>query len=176
MRLDIVGKNIEVTEGIKFAIENSVNELDKYFEHKEISTKVVVKTYPVGSKVEISVFIDANHTLRQEVLHEDLYAAIDLAGKKLEKQIRKFNDRLKHSKKGKEDISVFLSEEVGEAKEPVKVIRRKVLENKPMSEEEALLQFEITGHDFFVFEDYEVEMNKVIYKRKDGAYGIIEIQ
>ena len=94
MKLEVVGKNIEVTEGIRNAIENAVNELDKYFVKKELTTKVVVKTYPVGTKVEMTIIVDADHTLRQEVMNDDLYYAIDKAGKKMERQLRKFKERL----------------------------------------------------------------------------------
>ena len=176
MKLQLVGKNIQVTEGIKLAVENSIGELDKYFSNKDVSAHVVVKTYPVGSKAEFNIKVDAHHTIRQEVMHDDLYAAIDLGGKKIEKQIRKFKARAKEHSKDKEEVIKYFTEEAKSDLKPKKIIRRKELENKPMSEEEALLQFEISGHDFFVFDDFNEEITKIIYKRKDNEYGIIDIQ
>ena len=176
MKLEIVGKNIEVTDGIRTAIESTVNELDKYFVKKELSTKVVVKTYPVGTKVEMTIIVDADHTLRQEVMNDDLYYAIDKAGKKMERQLRKFKERVVSAKKKNLDINQYLVAEFEQIKEPRKIIKRKEVEGKPMTEEEALLQFEILGHDFFVFEDFQEEVNKIIYRRKDNEYGIIEVR
>ena len=176
MKLEVVGKNIEVTEGIRNAIENAVNELDKYFVKKELTTKVVVKTYPVGTKVEMTIVVDADHTLRQEVMNDDLYYAIDEAGKKMERQLRKFKERVVSAKKKNIDINHFLVEDFEQIKEPRKIIKRKEVKGKPMTEEEALLQFEILGHDFFVFEDFQEEVNKIIYRRKDNEYGIIVLK
>ena len=176
MKLEIVGKNIEVTDGIRTAIESTVNELDKYFVNKELSTKVVVKTYPVGTKVEMTILVDADHTLRQEVMNDDLYYAIDQCGKKMERQLRKFKERVVSSKKQTIDINQFLVEDLEVNKDVRKIIKRKEVEGKPMTEEEALLQFEILGHDFFVFEDYQEEVNKIIYRRKDNEYGIIVVK
>ena len=175
MKLELVGKNIEVTEGIKLAVENALGELEKYFTNKDVSAHVVVKTYPVGSKAEFNIKIDANHTIRQEVMHDDLYAAISLAGKKIDKQIKKLNSRVKEHAKDKAEIIKYFTSAAEQDNEPKKIIRRKELDNKPMSEAEALLQFEISGHDFFVFEDFKDDITKIIYKRKDNEYGIIEL-
>jgi putative sigma-54 modulation protein len=175
MKLELVGKNIEITEGIKMAVENALGELEKYFTNKDVTAHVVVKTYTVGSKAEINIKIDANHTIRQEVMHDDLYAAISLAGKKIDKQIKKLNSRVKEHAKDKAEVIKYFTAEAYHEKEPKKIIRRKELENKPMSEAEALLQFEISGHDFYVFEDFNDEITKIIYRRKDNEYGIIEL-
>lgn len=175
MNVKISGKNFAITEGIKEAVNNSLTPLEKYFDNKEIDAKVVVKTYNVGQKVEVSLIVDSGNIIRQEVMHEDLYAAIDLVGKKLDKQIKKINSRLKINKKHGIEITNFLINHDDETKNET-IIRRKQIENKPMTEDEAILQFEISGHDFFIFEDYTAaDMVKVLYKRKDGEYGIIEL-
>ncbi len=178
MKYEIIGKNIEVTDGIRTAAQDSLGELEKYFNDKDVTVRVVVRTYPVGQKVEVTLVPAQGHAIRQEVIHEDLYAAIDMAGKKIENQIRKLKERVTSSKKRKKGFSEIYVESAIEKNESKlgEITRRKTLENKPMTEEEAILQFELSGHDFYVFEDFEVEMTKIIYKRKDGQYGIIELE
>ncbi len=173
MKIQMVGKNIEVTESIRNTIEQEMQVIDKYFLNKELDAKVVVRTYPVGQKVEITVFVDKDHTLRQEEVSEDLYVSIKEAVSKMERQIRKFKARIIDSKQKRELLNVFLDKEVNE--DLKKVTKRKSFEDKLMTEEEAILQFELSGHDFYIFTDANTEYTKVIYKRKDKEYGIIEI-
>ncbi len=175
MRFEIIGKNIEVTEGIREAVYGSLESLENYFTSQDIDAKVLVRTYSVGQKVEVTLVIDGGQTIRQEVQHEDLYAAIDMVGKKLEKQIRRMKERVNTSKKHSKAVAEVFAEFDTKAEKLQKVTRRKELSNKPMTEEEAILQFELSGHDFYVFEDFEVEMVKILYKRKDGEYGVIEL-
>lgn len=176
MNIEISGKNFEVTEGIREAVANSLTPLEKYFANKEIDAKVVVKTYKVGQKIEVSLVINHGNVIRQEVMAEDLYAAIAQVGKKLDKQIKKMNSRLKINKKHGEEIIPFLVEYDNGAESHKTITRRKTIDNKPMSEDEAILQFEISGHDFYIFNDYlDGDITKVLYKRKDGEYGVIEL-
>lgn len=175
MKYEIVGKNIEVTGAIDAAIRDSLDNLEVYFQDKEIIAKVLVRTYNVGQKVEVTLLVDQSVVSRQEVLHDNLYAAIDMVGKKLEKQIRKIKDRMETSVKRRSSVAEIFMVEKMKKEETRRVSRRKTLENKPMDEEEAILQFEISGHDFFVFEDLD-EVTKILYKRKDGEYGIIELE
>lgn len=175
MKIQVIGKNVEVTEGIKGAVEERLLDLRKYFSVDQLEANVVVRTYKVGQKVEVSLAIDPSHTIRQEVTHDDLYAAIDIVGKKLEKQIRRFKDRAATMEHKKMPLAETFNLEsfTGEAKPDQKITRRKTLENKPMSEAEAILQFELVGHDFFAFEDFNDNKNKILYKRSDKDYGII---
>ncbi len=176
IKYEITGKNIEVTEAMHASIVQALDKLDVYFTDRDITAKVVVRTYKVGQKIEVTFLVEHNVVARQEVTHENLYAAIDLVGKKLEKQIRRINDRLASHKKRNESVAIAFAEHKQD-KEAVKAVsRRKTLVNKPMDEEEAVLQFEIFGHDFFIFEDAQSENTKVLYKRKDGEYGIIELE
>ncbi len=176
IKYEIIGKNIDVTEAMHSAIIESLDKLDVYFSDREITAKVVVRTYNVGQKIEVTFLVDHSVVARQEMTHDNLYAAIDLVGKKLEKQIRRINDRIASHKKRNESVAQAFSK-TEESKEVRKqVFRRKTLVNKPMDEEEAILQFEIFGHDFFIFEDAKTEMTKVLYKRKDGEYGVIELE
>ncbi len=176
MRINIVGKNMEVTNQIKETIKDSLARVDKYFVNEDVEARVVIKEYPEGHKAEINLIIDNGHIIRQEVMHEDIEAAVDIAAKKIEDQIRTLRAKIVASRRRKKAMAeVFVDELIEDEKEVAKVTRRKTLDNKPMTEAEAILQFELSGHDFYVFEDFEAEQTKVIYKRKDGEYGIIEI-
>ena len=113
--------------------------------------------------------------LRGEESHKDLYASIDKVSDKIERQIRKNKTRLK--KKAVKDVSkdfVLDFEEVEENENVV--VKRKVIESKPMNEEEAILQMELIGHEFFAFRNEETHEVNVLYKRADGDYGILEIK
>ncbi len=125
MKIEITGKNIDVTEGIENAIEESLAQITTYFKEKNIVAKVLVRTYPVGQKIEISLQMDGDHTIRQEVKHEDLYAAISMAGKKLERQVRRFKTRIRTFNQKKHISENYFSEASSEDKTPPQVIRRK---------------------------------------------------
>lgn len=175
MKFNIRGKKLDVTDSIKSYIEEKIGRLDKYFESpEEITATVLIKLRGNNLQV-VEVTINANKfILRGEDEHNDLYAAIDKVSDKMERQIRKNKTRMhKKSNKGFSDGFV-LDFEVPEEEENI-VVRRKKIDTKPMSEEEAILQMELLGHEFFVFKNSETNEFDVIYKRKDGNYGILEI-
>lgn len=172
MKVELLTKNVEITEGIKESVISSLSGLDKYFKEEELTAKVTIKTYTVGQKIEIELPIDKTHVLRQETVERDLYQAINVATTKLEKQIRKVKNRAAdHENERQVLLDYFADFESNE--EVSKIAKRKQLELLPMSEEEAVLQFEIIGHDFFLFIDGRTDESKLLYKRKDGEYGII---
>ncbi|MGL4589315.1 MAG: ribosome hibernation-promoting factor, HPF/YfiA family [Mycoplasmatales bacterium] len=174
MNIQILGKNVEVTEGISARINEALSHLDRY-SNEELKAKVVIKTYHIGQKIEIALELDKSHTLRQEAVDRDLYLAIDVAAEKLEEQLRRIKDRLhNHNRSEKAELQKFFLELGHEPEESKAIVRRKEVELKPMSEEEAILQFELVGHDFYVFEDFNTDQVKVLYNRKDGEYGILE--
>ncbi len=174
MKFNIHGKKVEVTEPIKKYIEQKIGRLDKYFEDpKNITATVVVRIRGIEQIVEVTIPIQ-KIILRAEESHDDLYAAIDIVSDKLERQIRKNKTRMnKRSSKG-ENLGFDLSfEDLKEEKES-SIVKRKQIEMKPMSEEEAILQMNLIGHEFFVFKNMETGDVDVLYRRKDGDYGIIE--
>ncbi len=172
MRVELLTKNVEITEGIEENVKSALSGLDKYFKEEELTAKVTIKTYSVGQKIEIELPIDGKHVLRQETVERDLYQAIDVATDKLEKQIRKVKNRAADHENERQVLFDYFAE--FETSEDVsKITKRKELELLPMSEEEAVLQFEIIGHDFFLFLDGNTNDTKLLYKRKDGEYGII---
>ena len=173
MKFNIHGKKIDVTESIKSYIEEKIGRLDKYFENpNEITATALIKLRGKDQVVEIT--INANKfILRGEESHKDLYASIDKVSDKIERQIRKNKTRLK--KRTVKDVSKDFVLDFEEPEENDNVIvKRKVIENKPMSEEEAILQMELLGHDFYVFKDIKTGQASVLYRRKDNNYGIIE--
>lgn len=171
MKFNIHGKNIEVTDAIRGYIESKIGRLDKYF--KDTDLEAVVNLRVRGKKQIVEVTIPASKmVLRAEEKHSDLYAAVDLVSDKLERQIRK--NKTKARKNLKQTI-VFTDFEV-DASEDVdnSIVKRKVVDTKPMSEEEAILQMELIGHDFFLFKNDKTNELCVVYKREDGGYGILE--
>ncbi len=173
MKLNIHGNKIKVTDPIKTYLEEKIGRLDKYLDKsEEVSANIRIRLSGPSQVVEVTIPLK-KIIIRAEERHQDLYAAIDLVSDKLERQIRKNKTRLK--KKVLKDVyAEFIPFEV-EEEEETKVVRRKQLETKPMNEEEAILQMELLGHEFFIFEDSETGKNLVLYKRKDNHYGIIEI-
>ncbi len=176
MTLNIRGNKIEVTNAIKSYIEEKLGKLDKYFEEPEsINANVVVRMSGIDQIIEVTIPLK-KAVLRAEERDKDLYAAIDFVTDKLERQIRKNKTRM-HHKNNKEMMTAFVDFAITE-EEPKEgtIVKRKTFDAKPMSEEEAMLQMSLVGHDFFIFKDSETENIAVIYRRKDGNFGIIEMQ
>ena len=171
MKYLIRGDKYENTEAIKEYIEAKLSRLDKYIKDSD-DLEAVVLTKKEGRRYKIEVTIPTkDFTLRNEVTDDDLYAAIDLVIDKLERQVRKNKEKLNKKKKVIEDFEIdiednFIEEEV--------IVKRKSIELKPIDEEEAILQMELLGHNFFVYKDADTDKICVLYKRKNGNYGIIE--
>ena len=174
MKYNIRGEKVEITPAIRSYIEEKIGKLDKYFEDSsDMTCSVVVKIRGKSQKIEIT--IPASHyTLRSEESHDDLYAAIDLTVDKLERQIRKNKTKI-NSKIKKNLIQNFeMDLEDNFEDDDLEIIKRKKVDMKPMSEEEAVLQMNMLGHAFFVFKDADSGNVCVLYVRKDGNYGLIE--
>ena len=171
MKYLIRGDKYENTDSIKEYIEAKLSRLDKYIKNSD-DIEAIVLTKKEGRRYKIEVTIPTkDFTLRNEVVDDDLYAAIDLVIDKLERQVRKNKEKLNKKKKVIEDFEIdiednFMEEEV--------IVKRKSIELKPIDEEEAILQMELLGHNFFVYKDIETGKICVLYKRKNGNYGIIE--
>ena len=160
------------TKSIKEYIESKLSKLDKYFNNDDFTATVLTKKEGRNQKIEVTIPTNT-FTLRNESVNEDLYAAIDNVVDKLERQIRKNKDKInkKHNKKVIEDFELILEDEFTEEE---KVVKRKNLELKPIDEEEAIIEMEMLGHNFFVYNDSDSGKICVLYKRKSGNYGIIE--
>ena len=174
MKMNIRGSKVKITKAINDYIENKIGKLDKYLENPDnITANVVVKLKGKDQTVEVTIPMK-KLILRAEDTHNDLYAAIDLVSEKLERQIRKNKTRMK--KKVSKEIIEFKTDFKIEKDEDEKgkIVRRKIVETKPMNEEEAILQMNLLGHDFFVFTNEATNEFNILYKRRDGNYGIIE--
>ena len=175
MKFNIHGKKLDVTASIKTYIEEKIGRLDKYFESPDnITATVLIKLR--GNNQVVEVTINANKfILRGEEEHKDLYAAIDKVSDKIERQIRKNKTRM--NKKVNKDFTKEFALNFEEPEENNNsIVKRKVIDDKPMSEEEAILQMELLGHEFFVFKNVDTDSVNVLYRRKDGDYGIIEVK
>ncbi len=173
MKYNIRGEKLVITDAIKDYTKEKLGKLDKYFKDDDITANVLAKVRGNSQIVEVTI-PTSKFILRSEEEHDDLYAAIDLVTDKLERQIRKNKTRL--NRNVKESVKEFnfdyelpMEEEAKET-----VVKRKKLEMKPMSEEEAVLEMELLGHNFFVYKDMDTNSVNVLYKRKDGDYGLIE--
>ncbi len=175
MKFIIRGRKVEITPAIKSYVVDKLGKLDKYFTTpEELTATILIKIKDVDQIVEVTIPAK-KLILRAEESHKDLYAAIDLVVDKLERQIRKNKTRLSKRKNKENSIDFNLTIEVPtEEEETGKVVKYKEIEMKPMYEEEALMQMELLGHEFFVYKDIKHECVCVLYKRKDGNYGLIE--
>lgn len=174
MRVQVRGRNMEVTNALKEYVEKRVSKLGKYLDG--IAEAQVTLTVEKGShRVEVTIPINSM-ILRGEEATQDMYASVDLVIEKLEKQVRKYKGKLLRR------MGKAAGEAAGEApaapgqvqEEGPRVVRTKRFAMKPMAVDEAVLQMNLLGHSFFVFTNAETEQVNVLYKRRDGNYGLIE--
>lgn len=177
MKIEIHEDKVSVTPSIRSYIEEKLKRLDKYFEDPEsITANVKVKVRNLDQIIEVTI-PTKDFTLRREELDEDLYAAIDLVVDKLERQIRKNKTRFERKYKDNSVAMINYDFEISSDEESdTKIVKRKDIDSKPMSEEEAILQSELLSHDFFVFKNIDEDCISVLYTRKDGNYGIINVR
>ena len=157
MRYTITGRNIEITDGLKKAVEEKLHKLGKYFTEVTIPTK--------------------QGLIRAEEVSGDMYVSIDKVEDIIERQIKKFKNKLVDKKQSSVSFSdFFIREDYSDLDEEdeIKIVKTKRFSIKPMDPEEACLQMELLGHDFYVFRNALIDEICVVYKRKDGKYGIIE--
>lgn len=176
MDIIIRGSKLEITEAMESYAKEKISRLEKYLENSDDThATILVKIHGHLHIVEVTIPLK-NFILRAEESKDDFYAAIDTVTDKLERQIRKNKTRIA-AKKNKEakDFAYDYIQSIEEESEE-KIVKRKKIEVKPMDEEEAILQMELLGHEFYLYKDIETGEPAVIYKRKDGDYGIIEAE
>ncbi len=175
MKYKIHGKKVKVTDAINSYAESKLEKLDKYFDTPDdLMATIVIK--PAGPMFVTEVTIPAKRMLlRAEDTNKDLYATIDLVFDKIERQIRKNKTRMnKKALKDKAIDFVMDFETTKQEEDKSKVVKRKAIELKPMSEEEAILQMNLIDHAFFIYRNSKSGDIELIYKRKDGNYGVIK--
>ena len=171
MEILIRGSKLEITDAMKEYVKEKLSKLDKYLVDQKAKANVLVKVHNYLQKIEVTVPLKTL-ILRAEEEQQDFYAAVDLVINKLERQIRK--NKAKLQKRDKNKIKEFNIDDVIPIEDDEKIVKRKKIDYKPMNSDEAILQMELLGHDFYVYKDSETNRVSVLYKRKDGGYGIIE--
>lgn len=173
MNFIISGKNINVTPGLRASVEQKLGKLERYFTPE---TDIIVTLSVEKERQKIEVTIPVKGTIiRSEQVSDDMYVSIDLVEEVIERQLRKYKNKLidKHQEGGSFQPEFAAAEEETNGDE-IKIIRTKRFGIKPMFPEDACVQMELLGHNFFVFSNAETDEVNVVYKRKDNTYGLIE--
>jgi putative sigma-54 modulation protein len=182
MKYNVRGENIEVTPALRDYAVKKISKLEKYFDTTpDANVNVNLKVYnDKQGKVEVTIPIP-HLVLRAEETHDDMYAAIDLVVDKLERQIRKHKTKVTRKFREQGLVKALFSSSADtvtaiqdEEDEEFEIVRVKRFDLKPMDSEEAILQMNMLGHNFFVFTNAETNRTNVVYRRKDGRYGLIE--
>ena len=172
MKFIIIGKNIEVTEGLRAAVEDKIGKLAKYFT-EDTEVHVTLSVEKDRQKIEVTIPMKGN-IIRSEQVSSDMYVSIDLVEEIIERQLKKYKKKLIDKKQA----ASFFKQEFVETDymedEDVQIIRTKKFDIKPMYPEDACVQMELLGHNFFVFCNAETDQVNVVYKRKGNTYGLIE--
>ena len=171
MKLQFIGKNIEITDALKEITAKKFEKLDKFFS-KDIEGKVTFSSVKNDKIFEATIYLPNSTILRAEESTSDMYTSIDIVLDNLERQIRKNKTKLQKKYQALETIRFEKISEPVEEEEP-KIVRVKNFDVATMSEEEAILQIELLNHDFFIFKNAKDYKTNVLYKRKDGNYGLI---
>ena len=173
MNFIISGKNLDVTAGLKPTIEQKLGKLERYFT-PDTDIIVTLSVEKERQKIEVTIPVKGN-IIRSEQVSDDMYVSIDLVEEVIERQLRKYKNKLiaKHQEAGNFQPNFLTDTDVDDDDE-IKIIRTKRFGIKPMFAEDACVQMELLGHNFFVFRNAETDEVNVVYKRKDNTYGLIE--
>lgn len=173
MKYTIVGKNIDVTSGLRSAVEEKIGKLEKYFT-PDTNVNVTMKVDKDRHKIEVTIPVKGK-IIRAEQTSSDMYVSIDLVEEIIERQLKKYKNKLVDKKQA--DVSNFKKEYIDNEyleEEAVRIERVKRFDIKPMYPEDACVQMELLGHNFYVFINAETDQPCVVYKRKANTYGLIE--
>ncbi|MFR3359466.1 MAG: ribosome hibernation-promoting factor, HPF/YfiA family [Eubacterium sp.] len=172
MNLVISGKNLDITEGLRSAIEEKIGKLERYFTDTT-EVHVTLSTEKNRQKIEITIPMKGS-IIRAEEVSSDMYVSIDLVEEVIERQLRKYKNKLIDKEQNAAHLSQSFIEADDFEDEDIQIIRSKKFAMKPMDPEEACVQMELIGHNFFVFRNSETDEVNVVYKRKGNTYGLIE--
>lgn len=172
MKFIISGRNIDVTEGLRAAVEDKIGKLEKYFT-SDTEVHVTMSVEKDRQKIEVTIPVKGN-IIRSEQVSNDMYVSIDLVEEIIERQLKKYKTKLVDKKQSAGFFSQDFIEKDYMDEEEVKIVRTKKFDIKPMYPEDACIQMELLGHNFFVFCNAETDEVNVVYKRKGSTYGLIE--
>lgn len=172
MKFIIIGKNIDVTEGLKSAIKDKIGKLEKYFT-PETEAHVTLSVEKERQKIEVTIPVKGS-VIRSEQISNDMYVSIDLVEEIIERQLKKYKNKLIEKQQNNGYFKQEFMDKDYMEEEEIKIVRTKKFDIKPMYPEDACVQMELTGHNFFVFFNAETDQVNVVYKRKGNTYGLIE--
>ena len=172
MRYTITGRNVNVTPGIRKAVEEKIGKLDRYF-NPDTEVIVTLSVQKDRQKIEVTIPVKGN-LIRAEESSSDMYVSIDLVEEVIERQLKKYKNTIIDKKQSAQAFSDFFINEETEDEEEIQIVKTKRFGIKPMDPEEACVQMELLNHNFYVFLNAETEEVNVVYKRKGHSYGLIE--
>jgi len=172
MRYTITGRNLEVTSGLRSAVEEKLGKLERYF-NPDTEAIVTLSVQKDKQKIEVTIPVKGS-MIRAEESSSDMYVSIDLVEEIIERQIKRYKKKLIDKKQSAQSFSdLFISEEYN-IDDDIQIVKTKKFAIKPMDPEEACVQMELLGHSFYVFLNSETEEVNVVYKRRGNTYGLIE--
>lgn len=174
MKFTISGKNIEVTDGLRSTIKDKLGKLERYFT-PDTEIIVTLSVEKERQKIEVTIPVKGS-IIRSEQVSNDMYVSIDLVEEVIERQLRKYKEKLVDRYQDGGNFRKEFIEKESEPLEEMRIVRTKQFGMKPMYPEDACVQMELLGHSFFVFFNAETEEVNVVYKRKGNTYGLIEPQ
>lgn len=172
MKITISGKNIDVTEGLRAAVQDKLGKLERYFT-PDTEVIVTLSVEKERQKIEVTIPVKGN-IIRSEQVSNDMYVSIDLVEEVIERQLRKYKKKIVDKKQEGGNFQKAYIENDYMEDEEIRIIRSKKFGMKPMFPEDACVQMELLGHNFYVFRNAETDEVNVVYKRKGNTYGLIE--
>lgn len=172
MKFVIVGKNIEITDGLRRAIEDKLSKLERFFS-PDTEVHATLSVEKDRQKIEVTIPVKGS-VIRSEQVSNDMYVSIDLVEEVIERQLKKYKNKIIDKQQHSGYFRQEFLEQPQDDEEEIRIVRNKTFDIKPTYPEDACIQMELTGHNFFVFVNAETDQVNVVYKRKDGTYGIIE--
>ena len=172
MKFIIIGRNIDITEGLKSAVQEKLGKLERYFT-PETEIHVTLSVEKDRQKIEVTIPVKGN-IIRSEQVSSDMYVSIDLVEEVIERQLRKYKTKIVNQQQAGGNFQKESLEDAFLEDEEVNIIRTKKFGIKPMYPEDACVQMELLGHNFYVFRNAETDEVNVVYKRKGNTYGLIE--
>ena len=172
MQYIITGRNLDITEGLRAAVMEKIGKLERYFS-PATEVQVTLSVEKDRQKIEVTIPVKGS-IIRSEQVSNDMYVSIDLVEEIIERQLKKYKTKLNDQAQSAQSFSEAYLEEESEEPEAIVIKRTKRFAVKPMDPEEACIQMELLGHSFFVFRNGDTDEVNVVYKRKDGSYGLIE--
>ena len=172
MKYVIIGKNIDVTAGLRASVEEKIGKLEKYFT-PDTEVHVTLSVEKERHKIEVTIPVKGS-IIRSEQVSNDMYISIDLVEEIIERQLKKYKNRIIDKEQASDSFRKEYVERDYQDEDEVKIVRTKQFDMKPMYPEDACVQMELLGHGFYVFLNAETDKTCVVYKRKGNTYGLIE--